>query len=63
MHFTVHGDTLSAIHEAAIKQTADFLELDDPGSIDSHADIEINVEDLQDSEKKYQATIYVRIKK
>jgi hypothetical protein len=63
MHFTIHGDTLSAIHAAAIEQTAAFLELPDASSIDSHADIEINVEDLQDSEKKYQATIYVRIKK
>lgn len=63
LHFTVHGDTYAVIQKLAIEQTAAFLELTDLTSIDSHADIEISVEDVADSDQKYQAAIYVRIKK
>ena len=63
LHFTVRGDTYAAIQKLAVEQTAAFLELADPVNIDSYADIEIDVEGTQDSEHKYQATVYVRIKK
>jgi hypothetical protein len=63
LQFTVRGDTYAVIQKLAVEQTAAFLELADPVNIDSHADIQIDVEDLKDSEQKYQATVYVRIKK
>lgn len=63
LQFTVRGDTYAVIQKLAVEQTAAFLELTDPVNIDSHADIQIDVEDLKDSEQKYQATVYVRIKK